>query len=103
MGFARTAGKSTLYLNGIVPDKTSRITIRFADGSTEDARISGRAYLLAIPVQQQVRASDARVRVVQRGGNPSRSLALGDLMGDPGFGYRIEHDYWSNNPCRVKP
>jgi hypothetical protein len=103
MGFARTAGTSALYLNGIVPDGASRITIRFADGTTENARTSGRAFLLAIPVNEQAQASDARVRVVQEGGIQSRSLALADLMGDPGFGYRVEHDYRRNNPCRAKP
>lgn len=97
--FARVAGKSTLYLNGVAPEGARRITIRFADRTTADARIQQGAFLLSVPLAQQSRASDARVTVARADGKRSRTLALDDLMALPGFGYKVEHDYRSNNPC----
>jgi hypothetical protein len=99
VAFARVAGKSTLYLNGIAPEGARRITIRFDDRTTADARIQQGAFLLSVPLAQQLRASDARVTVAGADGSRSRTLALDDLMALPGFGYKVEHDYRSNHPC----
>jgi hypothetical protein len=96
---ARVAGSSTIYLNGVAPTGTRRITIRFADHSTAAARIERGAFLLSIPLAKQARASDARITVTGTDGTHSRTLALDDLMGLFGFGYMIEHDYRSNHPC----
>jgi hypothetical protein len=99
VAFSRTAGRSALYLNGVAPQGTRRITIRFADRTKADARIQKGVFLLTIPLKQQAWASDARVTVTAADGTVSRTLALADLIGDPGFGYRVEHDYRRNNPC----
>jgi hypothetical protein len=96
---ARIAGKSTIYMNGVAPDGARRITIRFADRTTARARIEQGAFLLSIPLAQQAWASDLRITVTGADGKRSRTLALDDVMGFAGFGYRIEHDYRRNHPC----
>jgi hypothetical protein len=37
--------------------------------------------------------------VTRTNGTHSRTLAIDDLMGFAGFGYKIEHDYRSNHLC----